>query len=168
VGLGEAEELDTITALPHSGSSLDPRLRRTRAAPKARSANSGPSSFLRSALRASLDPKYTQRYFHAKVVPVPVIPLKKGPAQPGGDSLLCEADILSIEAHQPLIRDTDPVGIATEILKDVLGPATWSRPSCAFSRLRPKSSRVRAADSSTRSYSSLDSAVPTRAVPGAV
>jgi hypothetical protein len=78
VGLGEAEELDTITALPHSGSSLDPRLRRTRAAPKARSANSGPSSFLRSALRASLDPKYTQRYFHAKVVPGPGDPAEKG------------------------------------------------------------------------------------------
>ena len=78
MGLGEAEELDTITALPHSGSSLDPRLRRTRAAPKARSANSGPSSFLRSALRASLDPKYTQRYFHAKVVPGPGDPAEKG------------------------------------------------------------------------------------------
>jgi hypothetical protein len=36
---------------------------------KARSANSGPSSFLRSALPASLDPEHTQRYFHTKLVP---------------------------------------------------------------------------------------------------
>jgi hypothetical protein len=36
---------------------------------KARSANSGPSSFLRSALPASLDPKATHRHFHAWVVP---------------------------------------------------------------------------------------------------
>ena len=42
----------------------------------------------------------------------------------GGPAVFgAEADIVSIEAHQPLIRDTDPVVIAAEILKDVLGPA---------------------------------------------
>jgi hypothetical protein len=37
--------------------------------PKARSANSGPSAFLPSALRARLDPELAQRHFHAKLVP---------------------------------------------------------------------------------------------------
>jgi hypothetical protein len=37
--------------------------------PKARSANSGPSAFLPSALRARLDPEHARRHFHAKLVP---------------------------------------------------------------------------------------------------
>jgi hypothetical protein len=33
-----------------------------------------------------------------------------------------KADVASIKAHQPLIRQPDPVGVATEILEDLL----WS------------------------------------------
>ena len=69
VVLDEVEELDAITIWPHSGDS-DPRCAaHPRCPKKARSANSGPSSFLRSALPASLDPNPAHRHFHARVVP---------------------------------------------------------------------------------------------------
>ena len=79
-----------------------------------------------------------------------------------------KADVVAVEAHQPLIRDTDPVGIATEILKDVLGPATWSRqaaPSAGYDQNRAGCAQPTQAPGRTAPW---DSAVPTRAVPGAV
>ena len=37
--------------------------------------------------------------------------------------LRAEANVVSVEADQTLVRESDPVGVAAEILEDLLGPA---------------------------------------------